>query len=128
MLAAFYCFHVLGAFEGRGVGAALLAHAAFHLRDGGVFVGLHPLAYALLDGAEMIDAVRRRVEQSMVASAPTMRSLITSSPLWMPLVAARLALTWPWRIPIQVSGRRMACGVLSKTCGASSRLSKSMSG
>ena len=67
-------------------------------------------------------------EQSIVTSAPAMSILSASVPRWMPLVAARLARIWPCRIAIQRSGRRMAIGVLRRTAGVTSSVSRSMSG
>ena len=57
MLHAFDGTHVLRTFEGAGIGAAELAHAALHLLHRFVFVLFHPVAQFTLDVAQMIDAV-----------------------------------------------------------------------
>ena len=45
--------HVLGAFEGAGFGAVLLAHAAFELAYGSVFMFFHPRDEIALDNANL---------------------------------------------------------------------------
>src|ERR1035441_9617151 len=49
--------HVLGALEGAGVGAVLLAQAALELSDGFVFVFFHPGDEVTLDDTDLPDAV-----------------------------------------------------------------------
>jgi hypothetical protein len=77
----------------------------------------HPLPHTFFDMAKMIDAMAQQREHIMVTSAPTMSSLITSSAVYTPVVAARLARTRPNRIPIQVSGRRNSCGAAQQHVG-----------
>lgn len=52
--------HVLGALEGAGRGTILLAQAALELRDGFVFVLLHPRDEVALNHAELRDAVAQQ--------------------------------------------------------------------
>ena len=62
--------HVVGAFEGGGLGDVLLAPAAPHLRDGLVLVLHHPRLHVVEDRADAADAVAQH-QQALRAAAKT---------------------------------------------------------
>ena len=76
----------------------------------------------------MFWSVTQQDEHIMVTSAPTMSIFTTSSACGLPLVAARLAFTLPYRIPIQVSGKPQILRRAQQNVGRISSSSRSMSG
>ena len=87
--------HVLRTLKGAGRRTIFLAQAALELRDGFIFMLLHPCDEFTLDDLMCPTPCRMSVEQSMVTSAPAMSIFKTSGARWMPLVAARLHLRRP---------------------------------
>ena len=60
VLHAFHGAHVLGAFEGAGIGAFELAHAAAHLRNRFIFVLFHPVAEFALNVTQVVDTMSHK--------------------------------------------------------------------
>lgn len=103
-----YGAHVLGAFEGGGVRAALLAHAAPQLVYRLVLVLFHPLDHSLFDLADMSDPALQQYRAKLGYVCARHQDLQDVSELWIPLVAAISDLIRPYRIATQRSGRRSA--------------------